>query len=273
MRKSKTKTLAVILNHNLPEYTSWLYNALKPHEKDIYDLLIMDNGSLPHLIPANTTIKLEKNLFWGGALNVAFKLVLENPEYDSLLYLNNDLELTGEIFVEALRWELFQQNFVIVSPCISGKAAPWKQMQNWATRKTREVKWIDNQAPLFHRKIIEALRQFPDELYYGWGQELICFDICQEKGWKTGVCDHIAILHYGMQTLKQQRLFTDDPHEGMKPVALVDSHAQAMSEYRGYFAKNPLKYGDFEDLRNYGETYQFPFVEPGFNLNFLKRIK
>lgn len=258
MMKSNTKTLALIVNHNLPEYTNWLYNTLKPFEREDYDLMVLDNGSRPDLVPQYAQVKLENNLYWGGALNVAFQMILDNPVYDSLLYLNNDIELTGEIFVRALRQELFRHRFAIVSPCIAGRAAPWRQMQNWASGSTREVKWIDNQAPLFHRELIEAIGQFSHELYYGWGQELVCFDVCQDHGWEIGVCDHISILHVGMQTLQQKRLFKKgEQGYGQQPITLTESHAQAMHEYRTYFANHPLKHGDFDEMRNYGESYMF----------------
>ena len=257
------KTLAIILNHNLPEYTNWLYNSLKDYQGELYDLVVMDNGSRPELVSSYAHIRLEKNLYWGGALNEAFKMVLNNPDYDSLLFLNNDIEVTSEIFVGALRNELFGNDYAIVAPCIAGRAAPWKQMQNWTSKETRTVKWIDNQAPLFHRKIIEAIGQFDPELYYGWGQELVCFDVCQEMGWKIGVCDHISILHVGMQTLQQKRLFkSGGSEEAMKSISLTDSHATAMLEYRTYFANHPLKFGNFEELRSYGEQYTFPGPNP-----------
>ncbi len=254
------KTLAIILNHNLPEYTNWLYQSLWPYREDIYDLLVMDNGSLPEYLPERVDIRFETNLFFGGALNEAFRMVLSDSQYDSLLFLNNDLEVTPEIFVRLLRNELLGNDFALVSPCVAGRPQPWRQMQNWGAKEIREVKWIDLQAPLFHRKIIESIGQFDKALYYGWGQELVCFDKCMEMGWKTGVCDFVSILHVGKQTLLQNRLFEKDNENGSEvkvPISLADSHASAMAEYRQYFMDHPLKHGDFEDLRNYGETYVF----------------
>lgn len=251
-----TKTLVTILNHNLPEYTNWLYNELSRYEGNTYEVKVVDNGSEPQYLPEKVHIHFEKNLFWGGALNKAFTFVLNNSHYDSLLFLNNDIELTSEIFVDRLREILFKEHLAIVSPCIAGRAQPWKQMQNWGSPYTRIVKWIDNQAPLFHRKLIEAIGQFDKELYYGWGQELICHDVCEHNGWKIGVSDQICILHYGMQTLKQNRLFKADGTT-VQPVPLMESHAKAMEEYQLYFRMNPLRYGNFDELRHYGESYLF----------------
>jgi len=36
------KTLVAILNHNLPEYTDYLYNNLNPYQSNIYDLIVID---------------------------------------------------------------------------------------------------------------------------------------------------------------------------------------------------------------------------------------
>ncbi|MDP1622352.1 MAG: glycosyltransferase [Bacteroidales bacterium] len=255
-----SKTLVIILNHNLPEYTNRLFDSLQEFQGETYETIVMDNGSKPELMAATTHIRFENNLYFGGALNEAFKLVLQDEQYDSLLFLNNDIEVTTEVFVNLLRNELFSNDFAILSPCIAGRAQPWKQMQNWGSRETRIVKWIDLQAPLFHRKLIETIGQFDPDLYYGWGQELVCFDLCEEKGWTTGVCDHICILHFGKQTLLQNRLFSQKKPEQngeVETVSLTDSHAMAMYEYRAYFTNHPLKHGDFEELRAYGEHYTF----------------
>jgi hypothetical protein len=254
------KTLVIILNHNLPEYTNRLYDSLKGFEDEVYDTMVMDNGSKPDLLPAVTHVRLEKNLYAGGAWNEAFKLVLKDHKYDSLLLLNNDIELNGEVFVRLLRHELFKNDFAIVSPSVAGRAKAWKQMQNWGSKEPRVVRWTDFEAPLFHRKIIEVIGQFSSDLYYGWGQELVCSDICEERGWKIGICDHICILHFGNQTLLQNRLYfpqSDNAKENDKPVSLKETQERAMQEYRNYFAMHPLKYSSLDELRAYGLQYSF----------------
>lgn len=255
-----SKTLAIILNHNLPEYTNWLYGELKPSEGELFDLKVMDNGSRPDGMPAVTHIRLEKNLFAGGAWNVAFRMVLDDPQYDSLLMLNNDIELNGRVFVKLLREEMFRHDYAIVSPCVAGRPKAWNQMQNWGSREPREVRWTDFESPMFHRKLIEAVGQFSDELYYGWGQELVCAELCIDRGWKIAICDHISILHYGNQTLLQNRLYVageGDAPGTERPAALSEVHARAMQEYRSYFEKRPLKYASLDEYRAYGQQYAF----------------
>jgi len=257
------KTLVIVLNHNLPDLTNWLYYSLKKFQDNTHDIMVMDNGSKPHLVPPYSQIRLKENVFWGGALNEAFRLVIGNPDYDSLLFLNNDIEVTPEIFVKSLRNELFKNDFAIVSPCIAGKPMPWRQMQNWGSTTPRVVNWIDNTAVMFHRKIIETIREFPAELYIGWGQEMICYDVCIEKHWKTAVCDHIAILHYGKQTLLQNQLFAKEGSQDNsvtgedKNISWDEFKTLAMKTRDDYFENHPLKYVSFGDHVQYGINYTF----------------
>lgn len=263
-----SKTLAIILNHNLPELTDALFSELAANKDASYDLEVMDNGSKPQYVSSNTSIAFERNLFWGGALNEAFKLVLRNPVYDSLLFLNNDLEVNGKVFVKCLREALFGEGYAIVSPCIAGKAAPWPQMQNWGSAGTRRVKWIDNQAPLFHRKLIEAIGQFDPALYFGWGQELICYDVCCDRNWSIGVCDHLSVIHYKKQTFERGRLFSLDTHQPAseqceQPISHEAYQATFRESYFRYFEKHPLRHGSFQSLFDYGARYTHdPLAEP-----------
>ncbi len=255
-----SKTLAIILNHNLPEYTDWLYQELKRGEGELYDLRVMDNGSRPEGMPATVHYRLEKNIYLGGAWNEAFRIVLENPQYDSLLFLNNDIEVNGRVFVKLLRDELFRHDYAILSPCVAGRPKAWNQMQNWGSKEPRQVRWTDFESPMFHRKIIEAVGQFSTDLYYGWGQELVCADLCAERGWKIAICDHVAILHYGNQTLIQNRLYHPKDEQDQseeKPAGLTETQTRALQEYRDYFSRNPLKHGTLDEYRTYGQEYQF----------------
>ena len=53
----KTKTCAIILNCNLPDYTDMLYDSLKPYEREDYELFVLDNGSTPEGTSKYTTFK------------------------------------------------------------------------------------------------------------------------------------------------------------------------------------------------------------------------
>ncbi len=198
------KTLAVIYNHNMPEITDSLWQSLKPYERDDYDLIIIDNGSLDNRKSKYTTYETGQNTYFGGALNIALQLFLESDNYDSLLSLNNDLILQGPNFVKTLRDEMFKGDYKIVSPCVLqvNNQCKWKYMHCWNTDRTRDVKWVDFQAPLLHKDFIEHIQQFPSELIYGWGQDVLSGIICEQQRWKVGVVDKCPLIHHSAQTYK-----------------------------------------------------------------------
>lgn len=199
------KTLAVIYNHNMPEITDRLWESLKPYEKDDYDLIIIDNGSKTEGKSKYTTYETGQNTYFGGALNIALQFFLDNNQYDSLLSLNNDLILQGPNFISTLRREMFENNYKIISPCVLqvNSQCKWKYMHCWNSTTTREVKWVDFQAPLLHRDFIERVKQFPLELIYGWGQDVLSGIICEQENWKVGVVDRCPLIHYSAQTYKE----------------------------------------------------------------------
>lgn len=204
----KTKTAAIILNHNLPIDTDELYNSLKPYERDDYDLMVFDNGSPPNGRAVNTTHVMDKNLYFGGGFNAAMKHVIDNEKYDSLLFLNNDLIIYPYNFVSSLRHEMFWTDgtnaFDIISPSVynvEGKMY-WRTMHNFSSRCTREVPYVDFQCPLISRRLITVAKEIDPYLIYGWG---ICFWfalLSKDRGWKIGVSDKNCIVHKNSRTLR-----------------------------------------------------------------------
>lgn len=195
------KTLAVILHYNTKHLTDRLYRQLKPYEENDYDLIIMDNGS--SVTPDNPSIRIDQNILFGGGLNLAFQWILDNNEYDSLLFLNSDLIVHGKDFVKTLRTAL--NKFKIVSPAIiqpEENQCYWSTMHNWYSHEIREVPWIDFQCPLIHRDFIEKIRQFDVDLSYGWGNDVYAGYICNQMNWKIGVMDIITAVHMGSATIK-----------------------------------------------------------------------
>jgi len=199
------KTLVTILNHNLPKETMRLYNLLSKHEKDIYKTIIIDNGSEEDGTPDVCHHKFKKNVFFTGGLNYAFDLVLNSKEYDSLLFLNNDLLVFPNNFVKELRRVSFELNYDLVSPSIMtifNDYPAWRQMANWGVPTPRDCEWIDFQAPFFKRELIEEIKSFPDELVYGWGCDFLSAFKCQDLDMKICVVDWVCALHYESLTLR-----------------------------------------------------------------------
>ena len=199
------KTLVVIYNHNLPSMTDSLWESLEPYKRDDYDMILIDKGSTPEGKSKYTTHETGQNCYFGGAINIAFQYFLESKEYDSLLSLNNDLILQGPNFVRTLRKEMFDGGYKIVSPSVLQieNQCKWKYMHCWNADGIRDVKWVDFQAPLLHKDLIEKIKQYPDELIYGWGQDMLSGIICDQEGWKVGVVDKCPLIHYSAKTYKE----------------------------------------------------------------------
>ena len=226
-----SKTLAVILNHNLPDETDKLYESLKPHEKDDYDLVVVENGCQDGGKSKYSTFTLDENVYFGGGLNIMFQYIIDNKEYDSLLFLNNDIIVHGYNFVKSLREEMFENDFKIISPTIfqpTHDQGFWFTMHNWNSKTTRQVKWVDFNAPLIHRDLIEHIGQFDSELMYGWGIDMLCGMKCEDKGWKVGVCDFIPILHLVAQTTKK----------GKSDITFDEYCNRADADMKNYFLRN-----------------------------------
>ena len=254
------KTLAVILHHNTPQYTDVLYELLEPEqESGNYDLVVIDNGSDVGKGSKYATHKLDENVFFGGGIDSAMRLVLESNDYDSLLFLNSDL-IVGKNFVKSLRLGAGYHNvpnvenpinYDIVSPCIIQPEKTqnhWKQMLSWGMTETRKVKWIDLQCPLISRRFIQHIHDTKTTENYidpllirGWGIDVLFGIICKAQGWKVGVCGNVPVVHLGSMTMKS----LGNTNEYCR---LAE---QGMNEY---FQKNQLM-KEFNEMRKWAETY------------------
>lgn len=202
------KSLVVIYNHNMPDLTDQLFESLKPHENGLYDTVIIDNGSKPEGKSKYTTFETEENCYFGGALNLALQLFKDNEQYDSMISLNNDIILHGFNYVKEMRTLMFEQDYTILSPCVlqpEKDQCHWKSMLNWGATEVRDVKWVDFQAPMIHRRYLAVMPQFPNELMYGWGQDILSGIICDENGWKVGVVDWLPIIHFSAFTYRSEK--------------------------------------------------------------------
>jgi GT2 family glycosyltransferase len=261
----KTKTAAFILNHNLPDYTDMLYGSLKPYERTDYDLFVIDNGSSIEGKSKHTSLELDENVYFGGGFNAAMQYTLENKQYDSMMFLNNDLTVHSYNFVRALREEMFEDMFDdllagkwvnreikydIVSPSfynIEPKGqCHWKSMHSWSAKNTRPVDYIDFQCPLISRRLLEEVKEISPDLKYGWG---ICFYfalLAKQKGWKLGMVDRCCVLHHNSLTVK-------------KGVAGIDIPTYCRLAEEGqykFFQKNNLLQ-DYTQLRTKAQNYEY----------------
>lgn len=237
--------LLATLNHNLPDLTDNLINQLKndPLFTEC-ELMVVDNGSKePHA--KSTTHTLENNIFFGGGFNVVLDYFL-STNHDYLYFLNNDLIFHGFSFLSRSLNEAQQSNAGVYSPSIINAGmnqCHWKQMWNWG-KELREVKWIDFQSPLIRRDVLENIKQYPQELIYGWGLDFYTGIITENNNIKTIVSDTNTICHLGSQTFKQNKI----------DIGVNEFCRQAEGNMNKFFINSKYQTQYFQ-LRHYGETY------------------
>ena len=256
-----SKTCAFILNCNLPDYTDMLYESLKPYERSDYDLFVIDNGSTDSGKSKHTSFELGENFYFGGGFNAAMQHTLENEQYDSMLFLNNDLTVHPYNFVRSLRQEMFEEVFAgmwgsqemkydIVSPSFyniePNKQCHWKSMHSWSSSDIRQVDYIDFQCPLISRRMLEEVKEIDSDLLYGWG---ICFYfalLAHKKGYKLGMVDRCCVLHHNSLTVKR----------GVAGLNIQTYCQRAEEGQYKFFQKNNL-WNEYINLRKKAETYEY----------------
>ena len=238
--------LIATLNHNLPTLTDNLVEQLK---RDPYfekcELMVLDNGSKESLAKS-TTHRLEQNVFFGGGFNVALDYFLNETKHEWLYFLNNDLIFHGPSFLTTSIETATATLADVYSPSVinaSIEQCHWKQMWNWG-KGVRPVKWIDFQCPLIHRRVLEKINHFPDELIYGWGLDLYTGCITEQNEWKTVVDDNHTICHLNSQTFKQNKI----------DIGIDTFCRNAETNMFQYFMNSDYKQL-FIDLRTHGEQY------------------
>jgi GT2 family glycosyltransferase len=243
------KTLAVILHYDTPQMTDRLYEQLKPYEGEDYELVILDNGSPESGKSKYGGYRCEQNVYFGGGLNLAMNIILENPQYDSLMFINSDLIVHGYRFVKTLRKQLFDNGYKIVSPAViqpEKNQCFWPTMHCWNSDTIRDVPWIDFQCPLIHRDLIEEIKQFDEDLIFGWGNDVYSGVVCRDKGWKMGVVDFCVAVHLSNQTVTQHK---DDP--------IIENYNIYAEQGMVKFFKKIDKFNDLMELRHLAVNYKY----------------
>lgn len=264
------KTAAFILNHNLPDYTDMLYESLKPYERTDYDLFVIDNGSTPEGKSKHTSFELGENVYFGGGFNAAMQYTLENKEYDSMLFLNNDLTVHPYNFVRSLReylWlytggsmaddrEPFEDThrpyYDIISPSFynvePNQQCFWKTMHSYSNISTRTVPFIDFQCPLISRRLLEEVKEIHQSLIMGWGVDFLFALTAKDRLWKLGVVDRCCVLHHNSLTVKR----------GVAGINIQQYCQKAESGQYEYFYNIIKRQDDYNKLRKLAENYSFP---------------
>ena len=237
--------LIATLNHNLPDLTDNLVNQLKRDPLfNSCELMVVDNGS-KETLAKSTTHRLNENIFFGGGLNVVIDYFL-STDHEYLYFLNNDLIFHGPSFLTTSLKEAKESNAAVYSPSVinaSIEQCHWRQMWNWG-EGLRKVKWIDFQCPLLRRDVLEIIKQYPEELIYGWGNDLYTGCITEEYKLNTIVSDTNTICHLNSQTFKQNKI----------NIGVNEFCRNAEEKMFSYFSKSEMN-SLYWDLRKYGESY------------------
>lgn len=238
--------LIATLNHNLPDWTDNLVNQLKRDPLfEQCELMVLDNGSSESLAKT-TTHRLDENVFFGGGFNVVLDYFL-STKHDYLYFLNNDLVFHGPSFLTTSIREAKESNAAVYSSTVinaSIEQCHWKQMWNWG-KGLREVRWIDFQAPLLRRDILEKIKKYPDELIYGWGIDFYSGCIGEEYGFKTVVSDNNTIAHMNSLTFKENKI----------NIGVDEFCRNAETNMNMYFLNSEFN-SLYSDMRRYGEIYK-----------------
>jgi len=238
--------LIATLNHNLPDLTDNLVRqlSLDPKFNDC-ELMVVDNGSKEPLAKS-TTHQLEENIFFGGGFNVVLDYFLNETNHEYLYFLNNDLIFHGPSFLSTSLEEAQMVDAAVYSPSIinaSIEQCHWKQMWNWG-KGIRYVRWIDFQSPLIRRDILQEIKQFPEQLIYGWGLDFYAGCVAEKLKLRTAVSDTNTICHLNSQTFKQNKI-----NIGVDEFCRMAE--KNMNEYFWNSEFNSL----YLQLRTYGEQY------------------
>lgn len=192
------------MNVNQPALTNNLVEQINKNVSVEKEIMVLENGATEK--SKYSTHISEKNYFFGGGLNLIFDYFLNETTHDWLFVLNNDLIIHGENFLTVMLDEAIQNDVCQLSPAIINASVDqcfWRQMHDWMSGKTRLVEWIDFQAPLLRRDICEIVKEYPMELIYGWGNDILTGMIAHENNLKVGVTDKVCIAHLNSQTINK----------------------------------------------------------------------
>jgi hypothetical protein len=95
---------------------------------------------------------------------------------------------------------------------------------------------------LLKRKFVEKVGGFGS--HFGWVQDIMTGIVCEDEGWKVGVCDWLPVVHFGNGSVKDN---SNDP--------IISQYNQlAEQEMFQYFREKGL-WDRFLDQRQKAENY------------------
>lgn len=206
------QTAAIILHYGKVETTRSCLKNLKKKIKN-NPLIIINNtrddiSKLARIIPTTKIINNDSNLGFARGVNQGITLALSMKDVDSILLLNNDLEISfGSI--EMLKKTLnTKKSAGIVSPILrhsenmydwGGKFNKWignVKHQNFEQKPKRviDVDSVAGAAMLIKRELIEKIGMF-DEQFFLYFEDLDFCLRCKNAGYKIYIDPEIVATH------------------------------------------------------------------------------
>lgn len=247
-----TSILVATINVNQPALTNNIVEQIRKDTKYETEIMVLENGATE--LSSYSTHVSDVNYFYGGGLNLILDYYLNDTSHDWLMVLNNDLIFHGENFVSTMVDQATKFNMAQLSPAVintSIEQCHWKQMHNWMTGTTRKVDWVDFQSPLLRRDLCASINQYPLELIYGWGNDILTGMIALEMGLNTGVTDRVCINHLNSQSINKGVIDLEGN--------LIDSREycrRAESGMMNYMQQTPERWNMFTQFRNSAATYK-----------------
>lgn len=246
-----SKTLALILDYNFPEISEPLYESLLPYVDETHDLAILDNCSPPERRSKYAKYVSPANDFFTGGLNQALKIVQENPQYDSLLFITNDITIDTLPLVQPMRQAMFDGGFHWVGASVNEPphGTHWAQTRPYGATEPRECLWFDLQCTLFHRELVEAIGAYDMVMKYGWGPDIYTGMVVEDHGWKAAMLDTVQVTHAGHNNTMAAGRSTIDENS-------YTSKAHAGME--AFFLQSSERWGRYHEFRFWANTYRYP---------------
>lgn len=244
--------LVATMNVNQPDLTNNLVEEILKDKKVECEIMVLENGATERT--KYSTHSSEKNYFYGGGLNLIFDYYLNETKHDWLMVLNNDLIFHGQNFLSTMIDEATKNDICQLSPAVINASIAqcyWKQMHMWMTGGTRLVKWLDFQAPLFRRDICEIIKEYPIELIYGWGNDILSGIIAEKHNLKVGVTDKVCVTHLNSQTMNKGVLDLEGNFITTKEYcrrAEINMHS---------YMESSGNWDKFVEFKNHASTYTF----------------
>lgn len=196
--------LVATININQPDMTNNVVEQARKDKSVDCEIMVLENGATE---PSKYSTHIsEKNYFYGGGLNLVFDYFLNETSHDWLTVFNNDIIFHGERYLSTMLATAQKYDLSVLSPVVMNASLEqnyWKQMHSWMSDEIRYVDWVDFQAVFLRRDICEIIGQYPLELIYGWGNDILTGIIAKENNLKVGVTDKVCVVHLNSQSMKK----------------------------------------------------------------------